>query len=264
MQSLLKYLLLPAMTLLPLAGQATFDFSTPVQTAATETPGKWYVDRFPPHGFVSPVAAPDGSPNALKESIAASDHQTYPDNSFYNTQGRKFDMPANTLSVTIKLYVPAAWASANGRKAGFWETVFDSGNVVGDYPIIEFQGPITSDLQGPGYDPNGGVAGFYGWNNVTGVFDFIGLPAGFTYNSWVQLTITLVPGSNFVYTVSSTDSSVSINSPLSDLSDAYVGNTILQGYNYGQDYDIFWGGGSISSLPGYGQYRLLLYWFFAS
>ena len=90
--------------------------------------------------------------------------------------------------------------------AGVWATASNSSNVVGnDYPIMEFQGPITSDAGGPGYYPNGGVAGFYGWDNTAnggaGGFTLIGLPAGFQYNTWVELTVTLVPNKGFVYTV---------------------------------------------------------------
>src|SRR5580704_13852879 len=68
----------------------------------------WYIDRSPTSGFVSPVVAPNGTPITLDESIAGADVQ--PGTSFYNTQGRDFDLPAGTTSVTIALYVPATWA----------------------------------------------------------------------------------------------------------------------------------------------------------
>ncbi len=229
MRTFTKYISLFLLTLLPAVAQVSFDFSTPVQLAPVQTPGKWYPDRFPPNGFFSPAVAPNGFSNSLEETIAAGDLQAcagVPCTSFYNTQGRKFDIPATSTSVTIALYVPAAWATENARKAGFWLTAFDNLNNVGDFPIIEFQGPITSPpANGPGYDPNGGVPGFYGWNNVTSHFDFIGLPAGFTYNTFVQLTITLVlgAGGHFVYTVGSPSTAVSIISPLSDPTDTGFG-----------------------------------------
>lgn len=249
MKTFVKCLLLCPLAVLPLAAQPySFNFGVPVVTSPTEAPGVWYPDRYPPHGFASPETAPDGTLNTLEESIAAADHQTYPANAFYNTQGRKYDLPPNILSVTIALYVPASWATFNGRLAGFWQTVFDTTNMVGDYPIIEFQGPTTSDAGGPGYYPNGGVAGFYGWNNNTNAFDFIGLPTGFVYNSWVQLTITLVPGTGFVYTVGDKTQT----SPLSDPTDSYIGNTILEGYNYAADYNIFWDG----TLPPVGEFQV--------
>jgi hypothetical protein len=233
--------------LIPTAATAqnfNFNFSSPVVLAPTETPGAWYPDRFPPCGFSSPATAPDGTPNTLQESICATDFQT-PTPSFYNTQGRKFDLPAGTTSVSIKLYVPLAWSTQNQREAGFWATAVNSTNVVGnDFPIIEFQGPTTSQLPGPSYQPNGGIAGFYGWNNVTGTFFPIGLPPGFVYNSWVTLTITVIPGTGFEYTVANpvTGFGVSILSPFFDPTETGLSNVILEGYNYDANYSIFWGG----------------------
>ncbi|MGD1095454.1 MAG: hypothetical protein ABSB35_26100 [Bryobacteraceae bacterium] len=239
-----KCFLICSLTLLPAAAQVTFNFSTPVQLANTDTPGKWYIDRFPPNGFVSPVTAPNGTPNTLEESIAAGDVQA--GTSFYNTQGRDFDLPTGSTSVTIALYVPAAWETENARTAGFWTCAVVSGACTGsgDYPIIEFQGPITSQpANGPSYQPNGGVPGFYGWNNVTGTFDFIGLPVGFTYNSFVQLTIAIV-GGQFVYTVGdpSSGGSVSLDSPFNVAGDTALTQVLLEGYNYGFNYSIFWSG----------------------
>jgi hypothetical protein len=258
MRKLSLYLPVILLALIPAvaAGQTyTFNFATPVVLAPTETPGAWYPDRYPPCGFSSPAVAPDGALNSLHESICASDYQTplyaYPIQlgNFYNTQGRKYDLPANVTTVSIELYVPSSWAtSLNRRIAGFWATADDSANVVAnDYPIIEFQGPTTTDSPaGPKYWPNGGVAGFYGWNNTAnagnGGYDYIGLPAGFTYNSWVQLTMTLVPGTGFVYTVSGPSGlgAVSITSPFFDPTEVSLANVILEGYNYDADYSIYW------------------------
>lgn len=86
MKKFVKYLLLCPLSLLPLAGQPyNFNFSTPVVLSGSEAPGVWYKDRFLPHGFVSPVVAPNGTPNTLEESIAAADLQAGMDN-FSNTQ----------------------------------------------------------------------------------------------------------------------------------------------------------------------------------
>ena len=112
-----------------------FDFTTPVVTSQSEAPGVWYTDRFPPCGFVSPVTAPDGTKNTLEESICTSSFQS-PAPSFFNTQGRKYDLAANTYSLSITLYVPAAWATTPERLAGFWATGENSAGVAGnDYPV---------------------------------------------------------------------------------------------------------------------------------
>jgi len=244
LRKLLGYLSVSLLALAPLAasGQSIeVNFATPLELTTSTTPGGWYADRYAPGAFASQQIAPDGTRNTLEESIYTSGFQT-PTPSFYNTQGRDYDLVPSTYSLAIELYVPASWATANARMAGFWATAVDSSSVIGDYPIIEFQGPITSDLGGPGYYPNGGVAGFYGFNDITGGFDYIGLPPNFQYNSWVQLRITLVPGAGFQYSVTDRMSrrGVSISSPFSDTADAALGAVLLQGYNYDQNYNIFW------------------------
>jgi len=240
----LRYLPIALLALIPLAvsGQSIqANFATPLVLSPTATSGAWYVDRYAPGAFASQAIAPDGTRNTLEESIYPSGYQT-PTPSFYNTQGRSYDLVANTYSLSIQLYVPSSWGTTNGRVAAMWATAIDSSSVLGDYPIIEFQGPTTSDLGGPGYYPNGGVAGFYGFNNTTSSFDFIGLPADFHYNSWVQLNITLVPGIGFQYSVTDLLSrrGATITSPFSDTGDATLGSVLLQGYNYDQSYNIFW------------------------
>jgi hypothetical protein len=252
LKDLAKYLSLVAMILIATGAKAQsvkVNFATPVVTAdnSTAAPGVWYIDRFAPGAFSSPEIAPDGTGNTLEESIYASGYQA-PD-SFYNTQGRGYQLIANTYSTSILLYVPSTWQTENARMAGFWAVTSDATGNVGDYPIIEFQGPITSDLQGSGYYPNGGVAGFYGWNNVTSAFEYIGLPQGFTYNSWVKLTITMVPGVGFEYSVNDPSSrrGVSASSPADDLTDVALASVILEGYNYDTNYNIFWNKFTMSS-----------------
>jgi hypothetical protein len=237
---------LPSLFPQPTAGPQSieFNFSTPLSIANTtaDSPGSWYQDRYPPCLFSSMETAPDGTKNTLEEGICASNFQS-PAPSFFNTQGRKYDLVANTTSISIDLYVPSSWATLPQREAGAWGTMVDSGGNTGDYPIVDFQGPITaSSPEGPGFYPNGGVAGFYGWDNTTSNFTYIGLPPGFQYDSWVTITETLKPGVGFEYKVTDARShrGVSIQSPLSDTTDTAFSNEILEGYNYGTSYDIFW------------------------
>lgn len=240
---------LPNLFQQPAAGPQSiaFNFSTPIATSGTETPGTWYTDRFAPCLFSSMETAPDGTKNTLEESICASNFQT-PAPSFYNTQGRKYDLVANTSSISINLYVPSAWATTQERLAAVWATAANSTGVVGnDYAIIEFQGPTTaSSPVGPGEYPNASVAGFYGWDNTAnsgnGGFTLIGLPPGFQYNRWVTLTMTTVPGVGYEYTVRDVGSQrgVSIRTAFYDTTETSLSNVILEGYNYNNSYSIFW------------------------
>ena len=182
----------------------------------------------PPAGFTSPVVF--GGDARLKHSIASADGANNRpgafSSAFYNTQGRKFDLPNGTNYMEIKLYVPSDWATSNRRMAGFWGTAVDASNAISAFPIVEF----TSD----GNNPR-----FRAWESGTGVFVDMGLPAGFTYNSWVTLKINLLPNGEFQISAGST-TYTTVTSSLD--ASVRIDNVILQGHNTttGVDYDIYW------------------------
>jgi nitrous oxidase accessory protein NosD len=215
---------------------ATFDFSSAVSLASTQTGGSWYTDRYAPSGFFAPETFAGGS--RLKQSINASDCQTCRPGAyttaFYNTQGRKFDLPSGTIGTSIELYVPAAWATSGRRMAGFWGTAFDVSNNVSGFPIIEF----TSD----GANPR-----FRGYESGTGLYIDMGLPAGFTYDNWVTLNIEVLPSGEFRYSVNDLVAETTSNSPTASVD---IANTILQGHNTltGVTYDIYWDNFSYTSM----------------
>ncbi|HKF47807.1 MAG TPA: hypothetical protein VKB38_10655 [Terracidiphilus sp.] len=251
---LLRYLpcFLPVVFAVAASGQEhELNFATPVVTtnSTAMVAGDWFIDRYAPCGFVSPETAPDGTQNTLEESICASDLQS---NSFFNTQGRGYLTSANTYSVEADLFVPSAWATENARVAGLWAVASDTNDTVTDFPIIEFQGPITSQpANGPSFFSNGGVAGFYGWNVKTNTWKFLGFPSNFQYNHWVHLTITSVPGGKFHYTVKNRDTDEAMNDDEND--DFHpnmlkISEVILEGYNYGSAYNIFWNNVAWSTL----------------
>lgn len=199
-----------------------------VTTSSTQAPGVWYTDRYAPYGFATEVF--DGQ-NRLKHSIDAADCESCRpasySSSFYNTQGRKYDIPTGINSAEIDLYVPAAWATTGRRMAGLWATAFDASDAVSAYPIVEF----TSD---------GGKPRFRGWESGTGTWVDLGLPAGFVYDTWVNLRIELLPSGEFRFVVGNIRYETNTSAP-----DATVrlANMILQGYNTaspGVTYDIYW------------------------
>lgn len=207
----------------------TMPFDVNPTLGSTQAPGVWYTDRYAPAGFVSSFF--DGD-NRLLHSISAAACSPCRGGSFnsafYDTQGRKYDVPGTT-SMKIDLYVPAAWASTGRRMAGFWGTAFDAGNAISAYPIIEF-----TSLDG--------TPRFRGWNN--GVWIDMGLPTSFDYDAWYTLEIALV-GSNFVYTVGDLTLAVPADGSVE------IGNVILQGHNNtaGVTYDIYWDNFVATQLP---------------
>ncbi len=206
-------------------------FDNPVTTGASQAPGVWYTDRYAPAAFTSPEFF-DGD-NRLLQSISSADGaNSRPgaySSTFYNTQGRKFDLDPGTNSISIDLYIPADWADSGRRMAGFWGTAFDSGNQVSAYPIMEF----TTDGSG---------ARFRGWDGA-GWTD-MGLPIGFAYDAWYTLNIGL-SGGNFAYNVGNLDLLVGAGTSEN------IGNVILQGYNTadGVTYDIHWDNLQASAVP---------------
>jgi hypothetical protein len=212
----------------------TNTFDSAVTLSPTQAPNTWYTDRYAPAGFQTAVFA---GGNRLKQSISAADCSSCRGggftSSFYDTQGRKFDISGNQMS--IDLYVPAAWASTNKRMAGFWGTAFDSTNAVSSFPIIEF----TSD---------GGTPRFRAFDVNTGAWHDLGLPTGFAYDNWYTLQTQLV-GHSWVYTVG--DKTWTIAEDPSFPLSVTIGNAILQGHNNaaGVTYDIYWDNFSHQTNP---------------
>jgi hypothetical protein len=201
------------------------DFSSTVAVDENENPDAWYTDRYAPASFESVVFDND---DRLLHSIDATDgddNRTGFDGAFYNTQGRKYDLTTGaTKEIGIELYVPSAWENSSRRMAGIWGTGFDNADAVSAYPIIEF----TSD----------GTPRFRGYEGDGSWID-IGLPNNFSYDTWVTLTIKLLPSGEFRYEVG--DLSVTTQLHGSN-GTTYLGNVILQGHNTtaGVTYDIHW------------------------
>lgn len=200
----------------------TTGFDAPLTLAASQTAGAWYVDRYAPAGFAAPSFF--AGDNRLKQSIAATDGGSGRppafSSTFYNTQGRKYDVEPGTTSVAIDLYVASDWATTGRRMAGLWGTGFDADGAVSFFPILEF-----ASL--------GGTPLFRAWNG-SGYTD-IGLPTGFAYDGFTRISYALSGGS-VVYTVGDLSTSIAANGTTG------FGNIMLQGYNTatGVSYDIYW------------------------
>ncbi|MHB8868323.1 MAG: right-handed parallel beta-helix repeat-containing protein [Thermoleophilia bacterium] len=212
----------------------TFDRDPPL--ASTQTPGAWYPDRYAPAGFLSEVFDGEGR---LKVSIAAADY--LPNGStFYNYQGRKFDL-GNGLNTYISadLFVGADW-EGQSRHASMWATVFDAAGDISGYPIMGFTAGtgfriFTQDTDGD--SANGYQAG---WHAVT-------YPADFAYGAWYSLRAEL-GADEYRYYINDE----LVWSDTATFGSVVWGNMMLQAYNYGADYDVYWdnvGAGPLYAIP---------------
>jgi parallel beta-helix repeat protein len=208
-------------------------WSTSVGLALGAT--SWSPDRYAPAGF-TPGQTAAGRDGVLHEFISSADQTSSrpaPYNSgFYDFQGRANSLAAGTNYVAVDLYVPASWSGltqkdlsgnpANwGSLASFWATGVDaSGNIL-SYPIIGFNNQAGS-----------GTGGFQVFNQTNGWTNVKGFTGG---DQWYQLGIGIRAGGidyfvngQLVYT----DTTAPGTTVLS--------NVMLQGYNGGNDYHIYW------------------------
>ncbi len=203
----------------PLTPFETFDFS-PV-LASTKTNGAWYTDRYAPAGFAK--SASDGD-KRLKLSLSSADAlANRPSNyqsTFYNTQGRNFDLPYLSNFAAADLFIGSDWDTQD-RRADFWANGVDAGGAIVGYPIIGF-------LKG---------TGFRVWDNLG--WHVVGFPAGFEYGKWYSLRMQFNPGSVTYYV---DDQLVYVSNSVDDVDMAdCVGfdNVKLQAYNFGESYDVY-------------------------
>ncbi len=212
-----------ALSLATFANAQSMTFDTPVTTGNSQAAGTWYTDRYNPAGFTSPVNFMGD--NRLKESISAADSElnrpTPYNTPFYNYQGRKYDLFANTTSVSVDMYVAADWTTTIPRGGSLWGTGVDNLSLTTAYPIIEFAS-------------EGGTGRFRGWDNGSGWVD-MGLPTGFAADQFYTMKIDLV-GGNFVYSVGD------LTMTSSAFGSTSIANAMLQGHNDlgGETYDIYW------------------------
>jgi hypothetical protein len=229
----------------PLSVSITAAASSPADTgmaigssavlSLADAAGSWYPDRYAPSGFTSSQTG-GGRDGVLDEFISAGDQdgsRPAPYNSgFYDFQGRKYDLAAGSTYIAVDLYVPASWSTLNqkdpsgnpanwGSLASLWATGVDASGSTASYPIIGFNNQAGS-----------GAGGFQvfdqtnGWTNV----------AGFTRaDQWYQIGIAVdgnqidyFVNGKLVYTDTTPTGAVSLS------------NVMLQGYNGGNDYHIFW------------------------
>ena len=193
----------------------------PSFSPVSSAPSGWYVDRYAPAGFEF-IGPYQGKSDVLTISISsAGDAASRPSifsSTFYNTQGRKFDLPpASTGTLNAALFVPASWASpAPGYvRTDMWATMFAVSGQPSAYPIL-------------GFTNYGGSARFRAYAE-TGVWQDLAVPV--LYDQWNDLSIEFT-GTAFNYRVNG----VLAFSDLDTNSTIKFGNVMIQAYNFGQGF----------------------------
>lgn len=160
-----------------------FNISPP--TANSQAPGVWYPDRYRPANF--DAVSFDGDMR-LRIGISAADGAALrpggQTSTFYNTQGRKYDLGNGVYtSLKAEMYVGADW-NTNFRRSDMWATALDGANAISAYPIVGFANVVGT--------PGNLVCRVWdglGWVNVSGL-----VPGGVTTNRWYTIEIRLKPG----------------------------------------------------------------------
>jgi hypothetical protein len=201
-------------------------FDTDPYLSDTAIDGAWYPDRYRPATFESAFFDGDNRLHVFIDGDDAYPHGT--NTTFYNFQGRKYNLgnDVNTY-ITADLYIGTDWEN-NQRHASLWATTYDADGNISGYPIAGFtEGNgfriFTQDTdQDPG---NGYQAGWYD----------VGYPINFEYGKWYTIRAELTEtayryylNGELVWSDSATYDSV------------LWANMMLQAYNYGEDYDVYW------------------------
>lgn len=202
----------------------TFDVDPPI--SATQASGVWYTDRYAPQVFESAFFNGDYRlQHGLRSAGTMANRPGSFSSSFYNYQGRKFDVLVQAgESVSVEMYADSTWPA--GVRAGMWATASD-GNLT--FPIIEF---VVDALNSPG-DGATNFTGFRWWQSGIGWTSAIAMSPD---DAWHDLEIQLT-GSDINFFIDS----VMIAST-DNLGAVQFINVILQGHNEGPagEYDIYW------------------------
>ena len=165
--------------------------------------------------------------------------------SFYNTQGRQRATGITGLwTLSAQVFVASALNTTTGRLAGsdLWgHTGTTPGG--GDYMIFGFTNASPTDvLNAAATDRSFRFQAFDG--NTGNWFD-LGVPAGFTFDAWHQLSATST-GSAFEFRIDGALVLTNATAAGYDLLDAMV-----QGYNFSEagSYSVNWDNVTASAIP---------------
>jgi parallel beta-helix repeat protein len=202
----------------------TFDTAPPLSDSAVE--GAWYPDRYRPAAFESAFFDDDNRLHVLVDGDDQYPHGEH--TTFYNFQGRKFNLGYGLDTyIMADLYIGGGWETED-RHASLWATTHDADGVISGYPIIGFTSGKGFRIFSQDTDQNTSNGYQAGWYDI-------GFPEGFEYGAWYSFQAALTESAYHYY----------INGDLvwTDIvtyDSVLWANMMLQAYNYGEDYDVYW------------------------
>jgi len=223
------------------AGTTVYSFATPTSITVAEphvdTPGAWYIDRYPSNVFAAGATAPDGRSGVLEEGIAASDFQGV--DSYNDWQGYEYDVNLSgpVQSISIDLYVSQAMLLTQQEYSVFiTANGVNSSNQSTGFPQFDFGtlGPVFTTPDGTRYGP--GTVGFNdgGSNGLVAV----------TTPGWYNLDMVLTVGTGMQYFVNGV-SCLTTSDPYT----TNLPNFELDSLNFGSSYDTYWDNLTTTSTP---------------
>ncbi len=239
--------LLISMTSLQAQHLEIIPIDNPVPLAPSQAPDVWYTDRYAPAAF---EMFDFSGENVLKHSIDGindgSANRGGQNSTFYNTQGRKYDLGTGVTKLYADIYIPADFEN-NHRRAGIWGTAADiNNNVIPVYPILSFR-----NIYG-----HADSARFSYYSSNLGAW--VDLPTTINYDQWYSFEIEIdLTNQQFIYYINGAQ----VGTDAASLgATTHLSNMILQAYNFNDpalppeiqstdSYDVYWDNvGSLSNI----------------
>ena len=237
-----RLLLTVALAALPLAGQAQF-----TDPFGTINPA-WVTNRYAPAGFTSVSFGGDQRLQLTIDQTGGTAARAPEFGSpFYNTQGRQ--RPGDITgpwTLSAEVFVSSAFNTTTGPLVNS-ELWGHTGTTPGGGAYMIFGFTNASLTVANTLDPTAAdrTFRFRAYDNSTGNWFDLGVPAGFVFNSWHTLSAAST-GSAFEFRLDGVLVFTHATSAGSDLLSAMV-----QGYNFGEagSYSVLWDNVTASAIP---------------
>ncbi len=216
----------------------------------------WIVDRYAPDGFGT---VSFGGDNRLQITVSTADNATNRpaafSSSFYNTQGRRYDLSGYSAPWTLsaQAYLDSAFNTTTGTlaRSDLWARDTNPVENQAFYPIFGFTNASPTD----GFNPAAADRSFrlrafdssFGWRDLD-------LPAGLSFDAWHTFSISAT-GSTYEYLFD--DVLLYTQPAYSDPGADGLKSAYIQAYNFGgSGYSVLWD--NVSAIPEPGTYAI---WF---